>query len=113
MRLVHAYQVRWRLFAWLVPVVMGAPERHCIQMLVNSAAVMLHCTLCPITPHTCWHHPPQVLANSRSRQLYDLSRERGSPSVLRAAAASGVPGAASAAYDDVEVRRVGRPARDA
>ncbi|KAI7839925.1 hypothetical protein COHA_006319 [Chlorella ohadii] len=48
-------------------------------------------------------HAYQVLANSRSRQLYDLSRERDSPSVLRAAAASGVPGAASAAYDEVEV----------
>ena len=53
-------------------------------------------------------NPPQVLANSRSRQLYDLSRERDSPSVLRAAAASGVPGAASAAYDEVEVRRGGQ-----
>lgn len=51
----------------------------------------------------CQLHP-QVLSNCRSRQLYDLSRERGSPSVLRAAAASGVPGAASAAYDEVEVR---------
>ncbi|PRW20219.1 chaperone -domain-containing [Chlorella sorokiniana] len=48
-------------------------------------------------------HAYQVLANSRSRQLYDLSRERGNPSVLRAAAANGVPGAASAAYDEVEV----------
>lgn len=45
----------------------------------------------------------QVLSNPCARQLYDLSRDRGNPAVLRAAAASGVPGAAAAAYEDVEV----------
>jgi hypothetical protein len=45
----------------------------------------------------------QVLRNPRTRHLYDLSRDRSGASVLRAAAASGVPGAASAAYRDVEV----------
>lgn len=43
----------------------------------------------------------QVLSQPRSRQLYDLSDGSG-PSILRAAAAGGVPGAASQ-EDDLEV----------
>jgi hypothetical protein len=46
----------------------------------------------------------KVLRDPRSRQLYDLSRDRSGPSVLRAAAASGVNAAAGGAYDEVEVR---------
>ncbi|KAL4420845.1 hypothetical protein ABPG75_010501 [Micractinium tetrahymenae] len=45
----------------------------------------------------------KVLSNPRARQLYDLSRDAGGPSVLRAAAAAGVEGAADAAYEEAPV----------
>lgn len=48
--------------------------------------------------------PSQVLAHPRSRQLYDLARDRSGPGVLRAAAASGVSGAT---YEEVQVRCFG------
>jgi DnaJ-class molecular chaperone len=44
-----------------------------------------------------------VLADPRSRQLYDASRDGRGPGVLRAAAAAGVKGAAAASYEEVEV----------
>lgn len=89
-----------------VPGVLPPAKQHLLLALLLRARCKVLCsmpTLPLMPPLFSW----QVLANPRTRYLYELSRDRAGPRVLRAAAASGVQGAAGAAYDEVEVRPCG------